>query len=93
MGGHCITIFGKKTWKKKRPTGNRVRRLEDNIKICVIERVWEDVVWIHLAQERDQWRALVRTVMNFRIPYFAGNYMRTCAVIVFQRITLLHGDN
>jgi hypothetical protein len=28
---------------------------------------------IHLAQNRDQWRALVNTVMNPRIPYNAGN--------------------
>jgi hypothetical protein len=24
--------------------------------------------WIHLAEDRDQWRALVNTVMNFQIP-------------------------
>jgi hypothetical protein len=29
---------------------------------------WEGVVWIHLAQNRDQWLALVNTVMNLRIP-------------------------
>jgi hypothetical protein len=29
---------------------------------------WEDVDWIHPAQDRDQWRAVVKTVMNLRAP-------------------------
>jgi hypothetical protein len=28
---------------------------------------WDDMDWIDLAQERDQWRALVNTVMNLRV--------------------------
>jgi hypothetical protein len=31
------------------------------------EIVWESVDWIHLAQSRDQWWALVNTVMNLRV--------------------------
>jgi len=31
------------------------------------ETGWEDVDWMHLAQNRDQWRALVNTVMNLRV--------------------------
>jgi len=29
---------------------------------------WEGVDWIHLAQDRDQWWALVNMVMNLRVP-------------------------
>jgi hypothetical protein len=32
----------------------------------VREKVWEGVDWIHVAQDREQWPALVNTVMNFR---------------------------
>jgi hypothetical protein len=39
----------------------------DNIKIDLREIGWDDVVWIELNQDRDQWRALVNTVMNLRV--------------------------
>jgi hypothetical protein len=32
------------------------------------ELEWGDIVWIELVQDRDQWRALVNTVMNLRVP-------------------------
>jgi hypothetical protein len=40
----------------------------DNITMDLREIVWEIVDWIHLAQDRNQWRALVYTVMNLRVP-------------------------
>jgi hypothetical protein len=40
----------------------------DNIKMDLREIVWDDVDWIELAQDRDQWRALVNKVMNLRVP-------------------------
>jgi hypothetical protein len=36
--------------------------------VDVREIGWEDVNWIHLAQDRDQWRALVNAVMNLPFP-------------------------
>jgi hypothetical protein len=29
---------------------------------------WKGMDWIHLAQNRDQWQALVNTVMNHQVP-------------------------
>jgi hypothetical protein len=33
---------------------------------------WEGVDWIHLAQDSDQWWALVKTVMDLRAPKGGG---------------------
>jgi hypothetical protein len=52
----------------RRPLGRPRRRWEDNIKMDLREIRFGDVDWIHLAQDRDRWRALVNTVMNFRVP-------------------------
>jgi hypothetical protein len=38
------------------------------VKMDLKEIGWDGVDWIDLAQDRDQWRALVNTVMNFMIP-------------------------
>jgi hypothetical protein len=39
----------------------------DNIKIDLTEIGRDDMDWIDVAQDRDQWRALVNTVMNLRV--------------------------
>lgn len=38
------------------------------------EVVSEVVDWIHLAQNKDRWQALVNTVMWLRVPYKTGNF-------------------
>jgi hypothetical protein len=43
-------------------------RWVDNIKMDLREKGWDGRDWIKLAQDRDQWRALVNTVMNLRVP-------------------------
>jgi hypothetical protein len=40
----------------------------DNIKMDLREIEWDGVDWIDMAQDRDQWRALVNTVLNLRVP-------------------------
>ena len=52
----------------KRPLGRPRRRREDNIKMDLQEMGRGCVDWMELAQDRDRWRALVSTVMNFRVP-------------------------
>jgi hypothetical protein len=50
-----------------KPEGKR-RRWVDNIKMDLREIGWDGVDWIDLARDRYQWRALVNTVMNIRVP-------------------------
>jgi hypothetical protein len=51
----------------KRSVGRPRRRWVDNIKIDFRETGWDGMDWIDMAQDRDQWRALVNTVMNLRV--------------------------
>ena len=52
----------------KRPLGRPRHRWEDDIKMDFQEVGRGCGGWIGLAQDRDRWRPLVSTVMNFRIP-------------------------
>jgi len=52
--------------------GRPRRRWEDNIKMDFQEVGGACGDWMELAQERDRWRALVSTVMNFRFPKMRG---------------------
>jgi hypothetical protein len=74
--GHVARIRGKRNAYRilvgkpegKRPLGRPRCKWEDNIRMDLRERGWCGMDWIDQAQDRDQWRALVNTVMNLRVP-------------------------
>ena len=76
MGGHAArmrerrgvhrVLVGKP--ERKRPLGRPRRRWEDNIKMDLQEVGCGGMDSIEMVQERDRWRALVKAVMNLRVP-------------------------
>jgi hypothetical protein len=52
----------------KIPLGRPTHRRVDNIKTDLGKICFGGMDWIGLAQDRDKWRALVNSVMNFRAP-------------------------
>jgi hypothetical protein len=52
----------------KRPLGRPRLRWMDNIKMYLRKIRWSGMECIDLAQDRDQWRVLVNTAMNLRVP-------------------------
>jgi hypothetical protein len=52
--------------RRKETTRKIWEYMGGNIKMDIKETGWEDVDWIHLAQDRDLWWALVNTVINLR---------------------------
>jgi len=65
-GGVHRVLVGKP--EGKRPLGRPGCRWEDNIKMDLQEVEGGCGDWMELAQDRERWRALVSTVMNFRVP-------------------------
>ena len=51
----------------RRPLG-RPRRRWEVIRMDLREVGCDPGVWIHLTEDRDQWRAYVRAVINLRVP-------------------------
>jgi hypothetical protein len=47
--------------KRKRPFGRPGRRGEDSMKMDIKHRGCDNVVWIHVPQDRNQRRAVVNT--------------------------------
>jgi hypothetical protein len=62
----------------------------DNIKIDLREIGWDGIDWIDLAQNRDQWRAIVNAVITLRGPENAGKFLSGCIIGSFSRTAQLH---
>jgi hypothetical protein len=58
-------LVGKR--EEKRPFG-RTRRTWEDIRMDLRKIRWEDVDWMHLSRDRDQWQALGNTELKFRVP-------------------------
>jgi hypothetical protein len=88
MGGTCSTNGEKRNSYRiflgkpegKRPLGRPKCRWVDTIKMDRKEIRWDGVDWIDMTQDRDQWRALVYTVLNLQVPYNAENFLSGCTI-------------
>jgi hypothetical protein len=67
-GAYNILVGRPEGRRRRRPLGRPRRRWEDTIKMDLRGIGFGDVDWIHWAQDRDRWWALVNTVMNLQVP-------------------------
>jgi hypothetical protein len=75
--------------ERKRPLGRPRRRREDNIKMYLRGIKWGGMDWIDLAQDRDQWRALVNTVMNFGFHKMGNSVQLAASQEVLRSLELV----
>jgi hypothetical protein len=64
----------------KKPLGGSRRSWVNNIKMDLREIGWGGMDLIDLADDREQWVALLNTVKNIRIPQNAGKFFSSCAI-------------
>jgi hypothetical protein len=69
----CIVLVGMPEGKKQ--PGIHRRRWEANIKTDFRRIEWGGINWIILAENRDQWMALVNTAMNLRVLQNVGKFL------------------
>jgi hypothetical protein len=74
----------------KRPLGRPRHRWLDNIKMDLREIGWGGTDWIDLAEDRDQWGALVNTVMYLQVPKNVGKFLNSCTTGNISRRAQLH---
>jgi hypothetical protein len=63
----------------------------DTNKMDVREISWNGMDWTKLAQDRDRYRVLLNTVLNFWIPKNVGKFLSSCTTCGLSRRAQLHG--
>jgi hypothetical protein len=85
----CIQHTGGKA-RRKGTLGRPRRRWVDSIKMDLRKLGWGGMDFIDLAQDRDQWRALMNTVMNLRVPLNVGKFLSRCTTGGFSKRAQFH---
>jgi hypothetical protein len=39
---------------------------------------WSGMDWIGLSQDGDNWKSLVKAVMDLQVPYYSGSFLSGC---------------
>jgi hypothetical protein len=65
MRNTCSILVGKP--EEKRLRGRPKRRRKDNIRMDLRKIGWEEVDWIHLAQDKGLWWAVVKEVLKLQV--------------------------
>jgi hypothetical protein len=84
----CRILVGKP--EGKRQLGRPRCRYADDIKMDLREIGWGIMDWIDLAQDRDQWRPLVKTVLNFGDSQNIWKFLSSFTAGSLSRRTQLH---
>jgi hypothetical protein len=71
-------------------SGKPKHKWANDVKMCVTEMGWEGLNWMHLAQDRDKWQALVNTVMNLWVPQNSGSFSTSQRINSISERTLSH---
>jgi hypothetical protein len=99
MGRECSTNLEKRNayrilvgkLERKRPLGIPRRRPVNNVKMDLREMGRVGMGWIDLAQDRNQWRALVNAIMNLMIPQNVWKFLKSYTTDGFSRRAQLFG--
>jgi len=72
--GNANSVLERKPWEN-RPLWIPRHKWEDNFKTDLKGIRWEGTDYIHLAQDRENWRSLVNTVRGLSVPQNAGSLL------------------
>jgi hypothetical protein len=61
--------------EEREPLGRPRHRWKNGIKMNIRAIDWGNMDWIHLVQDRNQWRTLMNMVISFRVPQNVGKFL------------------